>query len=143
LQYKDKFDIFTIGCSSGGFAALLFGNLLRARRIVCLSPQTLLPRPLPFPDTKCLAGVDPTYFDLLHALDWRVSHGEIHLYYSHDYDSDRLACERMQQAAGVHLHPFSAGKEHNIAGWLRSRGLLAQEIRRCFSESAPDEVSLP
>jgi hypothetical protein len=132
LKLQDNSEITTIGCSSGGFAALLFGNLLGARRIIAFAPQTLLPRPLPLPDTKCLEGVDPTYFDLLHSLDWCAYDGTIDLFYDREFSSDRVACERMKGIDGLRLHPFAAGKVHNIAAWLKTKNLLLQEINQCF-----------
>jgi len=39
--------VVTVGSSMGGYAALLFGGLLRADRVVALSPQTLLDRRFP------------------------------------------------------------------------------------------------
>ncbi|SHN49021.1 hypothetical protein [Desulfovibrio litoralis] len=125
---KESSNIFTIGCSSGGYASLLFGYLLGAKRIIAFAPQTLLPRPLPLPDVSCLNGVDQTYFDLLTSLDWQSLNANIALFYSQEYERDKIACERLKNVHGVELHPFVAGKEHNIAGWLKKNNLLRSSI---------------
>ena len=40
---KKEYDkIITIGASSGGFAALLYGNLINAHKIIAFNPQTVL-----------------------------------------------------------------------------------------------------
>ena len=41
-QRKAYSNIITIGASSGGFAALLFGNLLHANKAIAFNPQTVI-----------------------------------------------------------------------------------------------------
>ena len=43
LIVKNKYKrVFAIGCSAGGFAAILFGHLLKFNKVVVFSPQTVL-----------------------------------------------------------------------------------------------------
>lgn len=53
--------IATFGSSMGGYAALMFGEALKARRIVAVSPQTFLQSPFPRFNKKLHNGV---YCDL-------------------------------------------------------------------------------
>lgn len=39
---KDYSEIVTLGCSMGGYAAILFGLMIKADRILAFSPQTIL-----------------------------------------------------------------------------------------------------
>lgn len=133
LHPSGQFELYTTGCSAGGFAALLYGNLLGARRMAAFSPQTFLPRPGYAVDAKCLKEVDPAYFDLLAALNWDLNpDSRLDLFYSEEMLDDRDACERFQHVRGARLHPYPAGREHNIAAWLKNQNLLAGLLDECF-----------
>lgn len=71
LIEKDYKEIVTLGCSMGGYAATLFGLMIKADRILAFSPQTTLEHPhlmkqkwlaalndvdLIWPDLKALSG---------------------------------------------------------------------------------------
>lgn len=42
VHAKEYQQVITLGASSGGFAALLYGNLIRAHKIIAFNPQTVL-----------------------------------------------------------------------------------------------------
>ena len=121
-QIKPK-KLITLGSSSGGYAALLFGYLLNADKSIAFSPQTKIPRPRPFPDEDLLAGCDSKYFDLLD-LEWETIKTKFQIHYSEDYISDKDAAIRMEKLAHFRLCGYQAGKLHNIAGWLKNQGKL-------------------
>ena len=66
----------------------------------------------------------------------------VDLYYSLDYPSERLSCKRLSVVRGFHLHPYSAGKVHNIAGWLKSNKLLPGIIREVIYPESLENVNL-
>jgi tetratricopeptide (TPR) repeat protein len=115
--------LITLGSSSGGYAALLFGFLLNADKSIVFSPQTKIPRPQPFPDEKLLVDCDSRYFDLLD-LGWENSKTICSIHYSEDFLSDRDAAIRMKKLDNFRLCGYPAGNIHNIAGWLKNQGKL-------------------
>lgn len=115
--------LVTLGSSSGGYAALLFGCLLNADQSIAFSPQTKIPRPRPFPDEDLLVDCDSKYFDL-HDLEWETVKTKFQIHYSEDYIPDKDAAIRMEKLANFSLCGYQAGKLHNIAGWLKNQGKL-------------------
>jgi len=115
--------LITLGASSGGYAALLFGFLLNADKTIAFSPQTKLPRPEPFLDRKLLVGCDSRYFDLLE-LEWGKSKTTCDIHYSANFNSDRDAAIRMNKLNNFKLFSYQAGELHNIAKWLKTQGKL-------------------
>lgn len=129
IQYSK---LICMGSSSGGYAALLFGYLLQANLVYAFSPQTLIPRPSPFPDEKLLADCDTKYFDIA-SLGWDSSPATCNIFFSNQYPSDSQAAQRMSNYKSFALHGFDAGHTHNIAGWLKANGKLGSIIKQMLS----------
>lgn len=118
-------EILALGSSSGGYAALLFGSLLNAQKILAFSPQTLIPRGKPFSDEKLLRDIDNKYFDLKTAISKKP---EIKIYYSDEYKYDMEAALRLKGIKNIELNPFHFGENHNVVPFLIKNGVYFQEI---------------
>lgn len=132
--------LVTVGNSAGGYAALVFGTLLDADKVLCFAPQTTID-----PDTLSgmndqrwtsklrsleAAGVlDPEWTDLRRALS------EVHcgtntrydIYFDESFRADRLHAERLAGIDGVQLHGLQ-GARHAIAHAMRATGELERVL---------------
>lgn len=113
--------LVTMGSSAGGFAAILFGVLMGAERIVAFGPQTII-------TAKIFAHYDnqqSTFGDVVrNGRDWldlaavlRANPGfggRIRLYYAQDYEMHRVAAARFRDFDCVELVPVP-GKTHGVA----------------------------
>lgn len=118
------------GTSAGGFAAILFGVLVGAHRIVAFAPQTIIDEDA-FHNFKTsesqwddVMSGNRMYLDLHAILRRHRFLGIIDLYYSSDLDVDRTAAERLQEFPCVRLHA-RPGDAHSIAGKLKQDGELS------------------
>lgn len=107
--------VMTMGASSGGYAALLFGSLLKCERILTICPQTLLPREKGLPDAELLKGINPKYFDIIPYIDNEVM---VDLCFSLDYESDVKQCNRLSNMSNVNIHARHYGCTHNIMPYI-------------------------
>lgn len=136
---------YCLGTSAGGFAAILFGALLGATRILAFAPQTELTKQV----FNRFRGVDsrfteiPTdgsYLDLVKVLERTRYAGQIDIYYSAGHAVDRKAAERLARFPCVKLHPIMA-RQHNVAAHLRETGQLAAALDSLVSQhDAADAV---
>ena len=124
---KDYTDILTLGSSSGGYAALLFGSLLNVKKILAFSPQSIIPRGYPFNDKINLKGVDNKYFDLTY---WINKKSDIQIFYSEEYKYDMEAAIRLKSFKNIQLKPFKFGNNHNILPFLIKNGIYFEEINK-------------
>jgi hypothetical protein len=132
--------LVVVGTSAGGYAALIFGSLLGADRVLCWGPQTTL-------DLEVLGqmddhrwddkiaglmsshGLDRDWIDLRRALPAaRVAPTRYELFFDDAYLPDRLHVERLSDVEGVQLRPI-AGGEHEVARQMRKTGELEQVLR--------------
>ncbi len=132
--------LVVVGTSAGGYAALIFGSLLGADRVLCWGPQTCL-------DLKVLGQMDDHRWDdriagLMsnHHLDedWldlrralppaRIAQTRYELFFDDSYLLDRLHVERLSDVDGVQLRPVAGGK-HEVARQMRKTGELEQVLR--------------
>jgi hypothetical protein len=118
-----------IGCSAGGYAALLFGALLETEAHA-FSPQTFINRELRerHGDIRWPAQIqalepDPRYVDLAVVL----AAGDPHVYYSTGERLDTVHAEHVAHAA--QLHPFDH-EEHALIRHLRDTGWLRSFLRQ-------------
>lgn len=121
-------NICTIGTSAGGYAAILFGVLMGANKIVAFSPQTIINKRV-FNKFKSFDSrlndieLGNEFTDLKGLLEKNKHTSLIHIHYSESHEIDKVAAERMQEFHNVELHPWNfAG--HNVAGWLKNQGKL-------------------
>jgi hypothetical protein len=113
--------LFCLGTSMGGYAALLFGYLLRAEAVWAFSPATRLGR-------KRLAQIGDVAVprERAHlATLLRSSNGitNYNVYYSQDQRRDEVAAMRIANCDGMKLWPRPRGG-HNIVKTLLEDGEL-------------------
>jgi pimeloyl-ACP methyl ester carboxylesterase len=132
--------LVVVGTSAGGYAALIFGSLLGADRVLCWGPQTVL-------DLEALAQMDDhrwddkivplisgrhldqDWIDLRRALPAaRIAPTRYELFYDDSYPLDRLHVERLGEVDGVQLRPVDGGK-HEVAREMRKTGELERVLR--------------
>ena len=131
------------GNSAGGYAALVFGTLLRADVVLCFAPQTVL-------DPGVLAAIGDHRWDA-HleplvgegALDSRwvdlgtalvsVAHGasRYEVYFDESLSVDRQHVERLLGLPNLQLYRFGRGRHHLVAA-LRDSGALARILQRAL-----------
>ena len=128
---KNYSEICCIGSSSGGYAALLFGSLLQAKKILAFSPQTLIPRGKPFTDEKLLTGIDKKYFDIKPFINTAC---DIKIFYSNEYRYDMESAIRLKNFSNIQLRPFDFGENHNVVPFLIKNGVYFHEINEFDNE---------
>jgi hypothetical protein len=123
--------LVTIGASSGGYAAIVYGCWLGAERVVAFSPQTMVnrrivsqyaaidtPEPLRFLDKS--SGI----LNLRLFLQQQDRLPEITVYYGSDHDQDTKEAMHLEGLDGLTLIPVAGVEGHSITGELRKRGEL-------------------
>jgi hypothetical protein len=132
-----------VGNSAGGYAALLFGTLLGAERVLCFSPQTLVdPDALAAMDDRRwhawlqpladAGALDRRWTDLRPGLGAaRVADTSYEVYFDEGDDLDRVHAERLAGLAGLTLFPMAEG-EHFVVRKMRNSGALEQVLRRAL-----------
>jgi hypothetical protein len=131
-----EFDRLVVtGISAGGYAALLFGTMLRADVVVAFSPQTVIDPEVmaamddhryddPLVELAARGRLDERWTDLREALPRVRSAGTLYeLHFDPSSRPDRLHAERLAELGGVRLHRHD-GAGHNIPGVLREQGQL-------------------
>jgi hypothetical protein len=135
------------GSSAGGYAALVFGTLLRADVVLCFAPQTVL-------DLDVLAAIgdhrwdahleplvregalDARWVDLGSALAG-AAHGasRYEVYFDDSLSVDRQHVERLRGVRNLQLYRFGRGRHHLVAA-LRDSGALALILQRALRAPA-------
>ena len=132
-----------LGASTGGFAAILFGHLLKVDTVHAFGPQTFLSKELwehynhptdvwadEIAKTRSLE-LDPSfrYFDLREVLeeDNKITSYHFHLCYEHRVD--KLHEEHVRFCPGVCFH-YHDCEVHSVAAYLKEEGCLENVIER-------------
>lgn len=137
------------GNSAGGYAALLFGHLLRADAVLAFSPRSFVgwPQRIRHRDfrrwrelaaLRRTGGPDPAFEDLATLLGDAPGFGHADVHYSTDDRVDVLHAERLGTVPGVALHPHAAGGHALVVGLRTDRRLttllhdacLGRQLRR-------------
>jgi pimeloyl-ACP methyl ester carboxylesterase len=154
LAEHDVERLIVTGNSAGGYAALVFGTLLRADVVLCFAPQTVL-------DLDFLASIgDHRWDDLLrplvetNALDARwidlgvamteAANGETvyRVFVDDTLSVDRLHVERLRGIDGLRVHRFGRGR-HHLVRELRDSGALQHVLQMALHAPAgPDTPRL-
>lgn len=122
-------NIYTVGTSAGGFAAILFGVLLNADKIIAFGPQTILTEEV-FQNFKSLdsrfqdINLESPFSDLKQILETSEYSSSIHIHFAKNHDNDKVAAERLANLKNVYLYPWET-ETHNIAAWLKAQDKLA------------------
>ncbi len=128
----------SFGASAGGFAAILFGIMLKARKIVAFSPQTLLTAKniarFKSQDTRSHDVLQGAYLDLVPIIEQNQD-CEIHIHYGDGHTEDAQAAERLRGLPNVtlHAHEFTG---HNVAGWLKQNNKLDAALAPIFESTS-------
>lgn len=133
--------IIAIGCSAGGYAAILYGNLLNFSKIIAFSPQTVLNDKKESligdiynaPNTcRWLRGLykdDNNYQKALDLMNYSPFDSKIDIHYSvrgnKGIDKNHALYLNTDNKCDVYEHP---GNDHMIALTLRNNGKLKDII---------------
>ncbi|MHB8234605.1 MAG: hypothetical protein ACYDHT_08125 [Solirubrobacteraceae bacterium] len=140
--------LVTIGNSSGGYAALVFGALLEADTVLAFAPQTTLD-----PDAMLALGdrrweahlrgllasgrMDERWLDLRSALPAVLQERtRAQIYFNERLEVDRLHAERLAGVPGVRLFRFGHNTGHYLVNTLRDNGSLETALRRAVGAPA-------
>jgi len=116
-------NIYTVGTSSGGFAAILFGVLINATRIIAFGPQTIITKEA-FEQFKSLdsrltdINFGDEILDIKQLLETTRYSGQIHIHFARNNSVDKTAVERLSHIDSVSLYGWETDN-HNIASWLK------------------------
>ncbi|MCA1749462.1 MAG: hypothetical protein ABR601_00590 [Parasphingopyxis sp.] len=119
--------ISTFGLSAGGFGAIVYGLLLRARATLCFSPPSTMSPDIAEFDTRGSAfrrriarALDEKEWDLLTWLDESSHSLPIAIYFGEDHPQDPIHAARLGDRPGVTLHPMKGVSTHSPIMTLRS-----------------------
>lgn len=123
--------LVTVGASSGGYAAIVYGCWLGAERAVAFSPQTLITRriasqyaSIDTPDTLRFLDKSAGILNLRMFLQQQAHVPEITVYYGRDHEQDTKEALHLEGLSNVTLVPVSGVEGHSVTGALRARGEL-------------------
>jgi len=136
--------VVTIGNSAGGYAAILFGALLKADAVLAFVPQTCIGRRkrLMIRDSRRNDAMwrvlrypqrAVRYMDLRHVPG--VTQPDIHIFFCGAHGLDKRHAERMRQP-NVVLERYAAGG-HHIARMLKRSGELKPIVLSHIETSRP------
>lgn len=123
--------LIAVGNSMGGFAALLFGCLSGANRVVVFSAQTFIApgllwrvgdRRWKWKRLRAIIGGEPRYFDLRPVIQAHPQ-TECHVHYSSTHRLDSAHAMHLEGLPNVVLHPHAEGG-HRMVKALRDSGEL-------------------
>jgi hypothetical protein len=128
----------TVGTSSGGTGAIVFGTLLGAPRTLAFSPRTLIDAEavsrwrVDVPDMPALDLSAPTA-DLRRFLT-EHDHGPVLVVHGEDNQGDTAQAKRIADLPGVFARALPTDW-HPTAAWLRDRGELGPTLAETFGLS--------
>lgn len=126
--------IVSIGVSTGGYAAIMFGILLRINRVLAFSPQSRVGRgiynqfhSIDSPEIQDFKSRGKYIWDLSKLIgdySWEQNIPEISVYYGELNSNDKRHAERLARFENVKLCPLAGYKGHNSAGFLKKESRL-------------------
>jgi len=132
--------IITTGASMGGYAALLFGHLLRAQAVFAMSPQTIIDRGLPHTPAEDFTGAP--YFDLAPLVRIQNRHRPAtHVLFGADDLADVWNAGRLTRRAGDARYAI-AGRDHLASNFVATNGDLVRALT-ALAEGQPVELAAP
>jgi pimeloyl-ACP methyl ester carboxylesterase len=137
--------VVTTGNSMGGYAALLFGNLLGATEVVAFSPQTFLSRRRravhfdrrwrrQMADVHAAPSNEPAYFDLGPMFRHYSGSTVFHVHYSTKSRQDQAHARQLRHCPSVALHAYPHGG-HGLVTSLRESGELQPILQEAVNRS--------
>ena len=129
--------IIFIGNSAGGYAALLFGNLLNINKVIAFAPQTFINRKnrLLYQDFRWKKQIraiydyknsTPAYYDLKKVLK-NNSNTQNTIYFDSNDKLDKVNAQRLSSLENTNIIDLKLGK-HNLIKAIRDNGLLKKII---------------
>ena len=136
-QTGARYKIF-IGNSMGGFAAILFGQLLQADRIIAFAPQTYIDPlsrilTLDFRWRRQIKSMYSSYgynketYNLSNYLLKNPIHGIVTIYFGMDCRLDRLHAEKLRGVSNIEILKRQ-GSGHGLVKDLRATGELFEVL---------------
>lgn len=121
----------TLGASSGGYAAIVFGCRLGAERIAAFSPQTAITRrivsqykALDTPDALDFLDANQAVLDLREFLLAQEAAPQVTVYYGADHPKDAKEALRLEGLNNVTLVPVQDVQGHSVTAALKQQGRL-------------------
>lgn len=134
--------IVVFGNSGGGYAALLFGHILKVDEVHAFGPRTFINpikrllhfdrvvRKRLFSMFRLFFRGQRKLFDLKKVfLSSPESKVNYHVYYPTNHRIDKIHATRMKSIPGFHLHPYQHNK-HNLIRMLKQSGELKEIIEQ-------------
>lgn len=132
--------VVCVGSSMGGYAALLFGTLVRADAVFACSPQTILDTRLPH--TPSFSYDEGEYYDLKDLVWKKQRHRpQLHILYGSDDIVDIWNAKRARRLEGDGRYPV-AGQDHLAAAAAVASGDFVTVVK-ALCASVPFDISLP
>ncbi len=127
--------VVVLGNSMGGYAAILFGILIKANIVHAFAPQTFLDnvdylKLITKNDRKIRDlhnNFSNQYFDLKNVIQLHNNLGEFNIYYDSNNEIDKKYAMHLKSSKYVRLHPFCGGG-HALIRVLRDSGELQKII---------------
>lgn len=128
--------VVTMGNSMGGYAAILYGILMKADKVIAFAPQSFISAEMRNThddrrwqqDLGSIPEADMPYPDLLPVIEANPS-VNISIYYCEGDALDKLHAERLRHLPNVSIHTLESD-DHNVGRALKKLGLLAQIVDR-------------
>lgn len=140
-------NVFFLGNSMGGYAAILFGSILNVDTVISFVPQTFINRFNRIINrdkrwTKEISKIyafqnnRKAYFDLKKHLKNNNSYKtQINIYYFPSHILDKKHAERLKNQKNVNLHAIEKGV-HEVAKIVRNNGELKSLINSKFKNGS-------
>tara|TARA_R110002049_G_scaffold287700_2_gene469868 strand:- start:7 stop:684 length:678 start_codon:yes stop_codon:yes gene_type:complete len=139
ITTKEYKKVVFLGNSMGGYAAILFGNMLPVDHIIAFSPQTFISKLKRYwyKDKRWANQIEATYKDNRHQKRYydlkpflkneRHKLIPLDLYYSHNHKLDSIHCERLNSFNTINFYSYDLDN-HNLVRFLRDKKLLLEII---------------
>jgi hypothetical protein len=133
-----------VGNSAGGYAALLFGQLLDLSEVHAFSPQTFVDPDLrrelgewrwqePLDALYDSGRFDPRYGDLRMVMSDTGGSTPFYVYYDTDHSLDVVHAERLAEVDRVSLQTYDGAGHGTLVQALRDSGELQELLERALS----------
>jgi len=142
IQESNAQKVVMVGNSAGGFAALLFGNLLNVDVVHSFAPQTFIDRKnrTLHSDTRWFKQISELYnddsltedyFDLYKVFDKNKTNTktQYHIYYDGNHKLDRIHSERLGKFHNIKLFKYIDGG-HNVIKHMKENGDLLELLKQ-------------
>lgn len=138
-------EVYFVGNSMGGFAAILVSSILGKGHAITFAPQTFI-SPLrrlryrdwrwlrPISRTLLASALRPHIWDVRAAVENRVRPTQIDIYVSITDRLDYIHANRLRGLAGVTIHEYETGG-HKLVRHLRDQGELPRILKTQGSDS--------